>query len=256
MHYEVGDAPPKMSGIDERGARITLPVPGARTVAVFYRGEFCPYCNGQLASYARSYPIFEQAGAAVVGVCVDSPEKNAAMVEKLLLPFSILSDPSGDIIKAYDLWNPVKHESHPAILVFDEAGVVRYAYYGRDFMDRPGDSLVFEALGVDSIYLDANGIATASKKRSPSIGDPIRRAVTLDQLIVAYRMSLHASGALKLRIAGLGTEHRPAANEVRRFQEMISGYGEALFQTARLKEEGADVAGPADRGRESTSTRP
>ena len=55
-------------------------------VLVFYRGDWCAYCNGQLASYARRFEEFEER-LAVAGVSVDPPQNNARMVGKLLLPF-------------------------------------------------------------------------------------------------------------------------------------------------------------------------
>jgi peroxiredoxin len=62
-------------------------------VLVFYRGDWCPYCNGQLVSYARAYQEFEKRAAQVAGISVDPPGNNAGMVGKLLLPFPLLSDP-------------------------------------------------------------------------------------------------------------------------------------------------------------------
>ena len=64
-------------------------------VLVFYRGDWCAYCNGQLASYARRFEEFEERSAEVAGVSVDPPQNNARMVGKLLLPFPLLSDPRG-----------------------------------------------------------------------------------------------------------------------------------------------------------------
>ena len=36
-------------------------------VLVFYRGDWCAYCNGQLASYARRFEEFEERSAEVAG---------------------------------------------------------------------------------------------------------------------------------------------------------------------------------------------
>ena len=55
-------------------------------VLVFYRGDWCAYCNGQLASYARRFEEFEERSAEVAGVSVDPPQNNARMVGKLRYP--------------------------------------------------------------------------------------------------------------------------------------------------------------------------
>lgn len=80
------------------------------------------------------------------GISVDSPEQNRAMTDKLLLPFSLLSDPDGKAIGGYGAWDDEGRIARPAIVVVDPTGIVRYAYVGEDFADRPGDAPVFEAL--------------------------------------------------------------------------------------------------------------
>jgi hypothetical protein len=68
------------------------------------------------------------------------------MVEKLGLPFSLLSDPRGELARRCDLWNDKEGVAVPAIVVVDQGGIVRYLYKGDDFADRPGDEEVFDAL--------------------------------------------------------------------------------------------------------------
>lgn len=68
------------------------------------------------------------------------------MIEKLLLPFSLLSDEDGAVARSFGVWDEEGQIARPAIFVIDAAGVVRYAYVGQDFADRPGDDEVFAAL--------------------------------------------------------------------------------------------------------------
>ena len=80
------------------------------------------------------------------GISVDSPDQNRAMIEKLILPFSLLSDPDGEASRRYGVFDEEGGVARPAIFVVDGAGVVRYAYVGEDFADRPGEEAVLEAL--------------------------------------------------------------------------------------------------------------
>jgi peroxiredoxin len=73
-------------------------------------------------------------------------DQNRAMVEKLILPFSLLADVDGEVIKRYGIWDEKGEISRPAIFVIDQTGTVRYAYVGEDFADRPGDQQVYEAM--------------------------------------------------------------------------------------------------------------
>ncbi|MBO0682091.1 MAG: peroxiredoxin family protein [Candidatus Dormibacteraeota bacterium] len=101
-----------------------------------------------MASYARSWDRFLEAGLQLAAVVVDEPERNAAMVEKLLLPFPVLSDPEGKVIKAYDVWNPGEGGiARPALFLVARDLQVRRLYVGTDFADRPTDEEVFAAVG-------------------------------------------------------------------------------------------------------------
>jgi peroxiredoxin len=60
------------------------------------------------------------------------------MVDKLDLPFHLLSDPRGELIKQCGLWNEEEEVSEPAIVALEKSGTVRYLYSGgTDFADRP-----------------------------------------------------------------------------------------------------------------------
>jgi peroxiredoxin len=84
----------------------------------------------------------------VYGISVDTPEQNRAMIEKLILPFSLLADPEGAVIRSYGVWDEEGQIARPAIFVVGHGGIVRYAYVGEDFADRVGDEPVLEALRV------------------------------------------------------------------------------------------------------------
>ena len=68
------------------------------------------------------------------------------MIEKLILPFDLLSDPEGDVIKRYEVWDEAGQVARPAMFAVPRDGLITYHYIGRDFADRPGDEHVFQAL--------------------------------------------------------------------------------------------------------------
>ena len=100
-----------------------------------------------MASYARSWDRFSGAGLPVVAISVDSAEQNRSMVEKLLLPFPVLSDPEGEVIKAYDVWNPNEGGvARPSLFLVRRDGSVAWSYVGEDFADRPVDEDLFHSV--------------------------------------------------------------------------------------------------------------
>jgi peroxiredoxin len=208
-------------------------------VLVFYRGDWCPYCNGQLASYARKYEEFERRGAQVAGISVDPPENNSRMVGKLLLSFPLLSDPQGELARRYGLWDEEEGVAAPSIVVLDRSAEIRYLYCGSDFADRPGDEEVFAALdGLDTSIKRITGEpeieVTAPEARTSSVR-PDKGTMTLEQLVPYYRGVYSATVALKKRFGGWARSGRDALEEVDRYQAMVRRYREALDETMNLK---------------------
>lgn len=56
--------------------------PGTFTMIVFYRGYHCPVCKSYLGELHQRLGEFEDAGASVVAVSMDSPERAAKSVEE------------------------------------------------------------------------------------------------------------------------------------------------------------------------------
>ena len=71
------------------------------------------------------------------------------MAEKLDLPFPLLSDPRGDLIKRCGLWNEEEGVSEPVIVALDGSATVRYLCSGgTNFADRPrGDPCSTASIG-------------------------------------------------------------------------------------------------------------
>ena len=83
----------------------------------------------------------------VAGISVDPIENSRAMVDKLLLPFPLLSDPEGRVIKEWDVWTDNGGGiAKPSIFAIRRDGSIAWMYVGRDFADRPTDDELFESL--------------------------------------------------------------------------------------------------------------
>lgn len=83
----------------------------------------------------------------LAAISVDSVEQNHTMVEKLLLPFPLLSDPEGRVIKDWGVWTDSEGGiAKPAIFAIRNGGSIVWEYVGRDFADRPTDDELFNSL--------------------------------------------------------------------------------------------------------------
>lgn len=142
---------------------------------------------------ARDYENYLNRGATIAALVIDTPGQNAAMVEKLLLPFPVLSDPTGDeAIKPFNLWNAKGSMAIPAVLLLAPGGKEVYRYAGIDFMDRPVEAEVITALDQLALPPIVEAISTVSFM-TPEAGP---RAMNLPDLAVYMRGVRSSSNAL------------------------------------------------------------
>jgi hypothetical protein len=166
-----------------------------------------------------------------VGISVDPCGHNRAMVEKLDLPFPLLSDPRGDLTKTLDLWNKEEDVSEPAILVVDKLGTLRRQYSGgRDFSDRPTEEGLFAVL--DEVGTEGEPEGAEAKIRV-SAGEaardtvrPDKPAMTLEQLGPYYLGTYYATVAMQKKLDG------EARDKVDDFQDLVEEYNSAIRETA------------------------
>jgi peroxiredoxin len=65
-------------------------VKGAWSIVLFYRGNWCPFCNAQLNAFQRKLPEFEKLGVRIIAISADSLDEAKQTVEKHHLTFPVL----------------------------------------------------------------------------------------------------------------------------------------------------------------------
>lgn len=71
-----------------------------KTVLVFYRGGWCPYCNLHLAALAEAEKELLDLGYQIIAISPDSPKNLKATEEKDKVNYLLLSDSNGELAKA------------------------------------------------------------------------------------------------------------------------------------------------------------
>ena len=79
----------------------TLTKSGKWTVLYFYPGAFTNGCTLEARGFQQDYDKYREINAQIVGVSVDTPEKNAQFCTEEKLDFYMLSDARGEVSKAY-----------------------------------------------------------------------------------------------------------------------------------------------------------
>ncbi len=163
---------------------------------------------------------------------MDPPGHNAAMVEKLDLPFPLLSDPRGDLIKSLGLWNEAEGVSEPAIVVLDGSGMVRRLYSGgRDFSDRPPEEALLAALeevGASDGEASDGGeleVRVSAEEAENETVRPDKPAMTLEELGPYYLGTYFATVAMQKKLEG------EAREEVDGYQDLVNEYNAAIQET-------------------------
>ena len=103
VELKVGDRAPDFTLTDERGLPRSLKnyLGKSPVVLYFYPKDFTPGCTAEACSFRDDYKVYEQKGAVVVGVSLDSVESHARFLEHYNLPFTLLSDNKKEAAKAY-----------------------------------------------------------------------------------------------------------------------------------------------------------
>lgn len=65
-------------------------VKGAWSVVLFYRGNWCPFCNAQLNAFQRKLPEFEKLGVRIIAISADPLDEAQQTVAKHHLTFPVL----------------------------------------------------------------------------------------------------------------------------------------------------------------------
>ncbi len=143
------------------------------------------------------------------------------MVEKLDLPFHLLSDPRGELIKHCDLWNDEESASEPAIVALDKSGTIQYLYSGgTDFADRPQEeSLLFilDRVGSESdedYGGDEPGIQISAEEAENETVRPDKPAMALEQLKPYYRGVYFATVSMNKKLVDEGLQGESIAKRV------------------------------------------
>ena len=156
-----GQEAPSFVATDQSGEKIELKklLQHGPVVLLFYRGEWCPYCNKQLAQLQDSLFLFAAKQVSVIAVSPELPSSIAKTVEKNKLQIPVLHDKDLRIMNDYDVAFTVdpavvnKYKSFgidlakangsnsstlpvPAVYIIGQNGIIQYVYFNENYKQR------------------------------------------------------------------------------------------------------------------------
>ena len=168
---QVGQLAPDFTLPDALGQPVSLAalLAAGPVVLVFYRGNWCPYCNVQLRAYNQALAGFKGFNATLVAVSPQTPDLTSLTAEEKELRFPVLSDLGNGVAKqyglAYQVGDAVYHTLHGVgidLAVFNgddsgelpltgtfilaQDGTVAWAATDANFKQRPDPAVLLDAL--------------------------------------------------------------------------------------------------------------
>ena len=104
-----GDMIPEFQVRDQDGNTVTQKdFEGKRIVLYFYPKDSTPGCTAEACNLRDNYAALRVAGYEIYGVSKDSTASHGRFIEKNALPFTLLSDPSTEMLQAFGAWGEKK----------------------------------------------------------------------------------------------------------------------------------------------------
>ncbi|MFI4875198.1 MAG: peroxiredoxin-like family protein [Blastopirellula sp. JB062] len=157
---QVGDSAidAELSGWDGKKVRLSEQWSKGPLVLMWYRGGWCPYCNLQLQAMQKELKTLEGAGAQLIVLTPELPEKAKETAAANQLSFVALHDKNSALARKYGLLFDLPETIAPlyrdrlklaevngsdemalplsATYVIDADGKIRYAYLNADYKAR------------------------------------------------------------------------------------------------------------------------
>ncbi|MEX1137764.1 MAG: redoxin domain-containing protein [Bacteroidota bacterium] len=158
----VGVQAPLFTAIDKDGKifELAAALRGGPVVLIFYRGQWCPYCNRHLKALQDSLDMMHSKGATVVAVSPEKPQFLLKTAKKTGAQFRLLFDEGFSISNAYDVtFKPEENQlkvyneklgadlAHsqsdeserlpiPATFIIDKGGTIVWRHFDPDYHNR------------------------------------------------------------------------------------------------------------------------
>lgn len=111
-HVSIGMTAPDFTGNTTMGPFTLSSHKGKWIVLFSHPGDYTPVCTTEFIAFTKAYPSFQQLGADLVGLSIDSNPSHLAWVNsinqitKLTVPFPIIADRDGSIARLYGMIAP------------------------------------------------------------------------------------------------------------------------------------------------------
>ena len=168
---KIGQMAPNFVASDQNGNQFksSETLKDKQLIVVFYRGQWCPFCNRHLSELQDHLEDFKKAGAQIVAISPEKTENINKTVEKTKADFPVLWDKDNAIMESFgvnfilakDL--QVKYKEYgvdltkdngnssqtlpvPATFIIGKNGKIKFLQYDPDYKNRSSAKEILEHL--------------------------------------------------------------------------------------------------------------
>ena len=159
--FKVGDRAPNFEGVDQNQSTFSLEngLTAGSVLVVFYRGEWCGYCNRYLSELMERKQEFDEMNIHMVGISPETEENRSKTIEESGIDFPVLVDKDHRISDAFGLTFDLdektkkRYEGYgidltkangndryalpvPATYLIDQQGIIQFIHYDPDYSNR------------------------------------------------------------------------------------------------------------------------
>lgn len=117
--------------LDQDGRKVcSQDLIGKKTIIYFYPKDNTSGCTAEACNLRDNYEALETKGYNVIGVSKDSVASHRKFADKYELPFTLLSDPSTEMLQNFGAWGEKKMYGKTVMgtirrtFIFDENGIL------------------------------------------------------------------------------------------------------------------------------------
>lgn len=126
---DLGDPAPDFTLPDQNGNPVTLSqFRGEKNIVLFfYPAAFTPGCTAEACAFRDSHEVFKEAGAEVIGISMDSVERQNSFAKRFNLTYTLLAD-DGRVWKSFEIPNRFGIMRGRVTYVIDKHGIIRHIF--------------------------------------------------------------------------------------------------------------------------------
>jgi peroxiredoxin len=112
------------------------------TIIIFYRAQWCPYCNEHLSELQEYEKQFIKLGYKVIAISSESPDDLALTKTKTFAKYLLLSDEEKKAIQGFGVENG--NVAIPSVFIIDKKGTIKYVHSNPDYKVRLSGAEVYQ----------------------------------------------------------------------------------------------------------------